>query len=53
MLSTSVVDKDYGDYLTAAEARIPRTWDTRLCWLKVIDMFLATNICITLLSIYN
>ncbi|CAO0793942.1 unnamed protein product [Mucor circinelloides] len=43
MLITSVIDKNHCGFVYARDARIPRTWDIRLRWLKVFDLMLCTK----------
>lgn len=44
MLITSVIDKDHWGFVYVRDARIPRTWDARLRWLKVFDLMLCTKV---------
>ncbi|KAI7888701.1 uncharacterized protein EV154DRAFT_304183 [Mucor mucedo] len=43
MLVTSVVDKDHWGFVHVRDALIPRTWETRLRWLKLFDLMLCTK----------
>lgn len=44
MLITSVIDKNHWGFVYVRDARIPRTWDTRLRWLKLFDLMLCTRV---------
>lgn len=44
MLSTFVVSKEKWGYTLIREAIIPRTWNVRLKWLKVMDLIFFTKV---------
>ncbi|KAI8094000.1 hypothetical protein BDF21DRAFT_489601 [Thamnidium elegans] len=43
MLSTSVVSREKWGYTLAREAIVPRTWNVRLRWLKVMNLIFYTK----------
>lgn len=44
MLIISVIDKNYWGFVYVRDTLIPRTWDTRLRWLKLFDLMLCTRV---------
>ncbi|KAG2234829.1 hypothetical protein INT48_006746 [Thamnidium elegans] len=44
MLSTSVVSREKWGYTLAREAIVPRTWNVRLRWLKVMNLIFYTKV---------
>lgn len=44
MLSTSVVNHEKWAFTLVREALIPRTWNARLRWLKVMDLIFFTKV---------
>ncbi|KAG1121494.1 hypothetical protein G6F42_012372 [Rhizopus arrhizus] len=44
MLSTSVVSREKWGYTLVREAIVPRTWNARVRWLKVMDLIFYTKV---------
>lgn len=44
MMSTSLVDKEHWGYVFVRDAHIPRTWEDRFSWVKVLELFLCLKV---------
>ncbi|KAI7907174.1 uncharacterized protein BX663DRAFT_528960 [Cokeromyces recurvatus] len=51
MLSTSVVSQEKWGYTLVREAIVPRTWNVRVRWLKVMDLIFYTKVEFVLIAI--